>query len=356
MRVSPRRLATLLVAASAAVAACGADDRSDEAVASTTAVASSPPAGVAATTEAPAAEYPIRIAHAHGETVIESKPVRVATVAWANHEVALALGIVPVGMNKARWGDDDGDGVLPWVEDRLAELGADVPVLFDETDGIDLEAVAATRPDVILAAYSGITREEYDALSKIAPTVAYPDVAWGASFQEMVLLNSAGLGLAAEGERFVADLEAEMAETFAAYPQLVGKSVWFGYIDPADLSQIGYYTTHDSRPAFTNDLGMGTPALIAERSAVENGYFTISAERADELDDVDIFVTVGDATTLAALQADPVLATIPAIADGRVVILEDSTPLAASANPTPLSIGWGLADYLDLFAAAVDGT
>ena len=111
----------------------------------------------------------------------------------------LALGVVPVGMSKANCGDDDGDGVLPWVEDQLDELGAETPVLFDETDGIDFEAVADTAPDVILAAYSGLTQEDYDTLSKIAPVVAYPDVAWGTSVQDMIRLNSQALGLAGRG-------------------------------------------------------------------------------------------------------------------------------------------------------------
>src|SRR5918998_6716327 len=119
---------------------------------------------------------PITIEHAPGTTTIESKPERVATVQWANHEVPLALGVVPVGMAAANFGDDDGDGLLPWVSERLEELDAETPVLFDETDGIDFEAVADTQPDVILAAYSGLTEEEYDTLSKIAPVVAYSEV------------------------------------------------------------------------------------------------------------------------------------------------------------------------------------
>src|SRR3546814_1826145 len=85
--------------------------------------------------------YPITIKHALGTTVIEKKPERVATVAWANHEVPLALGIVPVGFAAANFGDDDADGLLPWVAERLSELGAETPVLFDEGDGIDFEAV-----------------------------------------------------------------------------------------------------------------------------------------------------------------------------------------------------------------------
>ena len=47
-------------------------------------------------------------------------------------------------------------------------------MLFDETDGIDFEAVADTDPDVILAAYSGLTQEDYDTLSEIAPSSPTP--------------------------------------------------------------------------------------------------------------------------------------------------------------------------------------
>ncbi|MFE2654483.1 iron-siderophore ABC transporter substrate-binding protein, partial [Streptomyces sp. NPDC059346] len=95
--------------------------------------------------------FPLTVEHALGTTTIPAKPKRVATVNWANHEVPLALGVVPVGMAAADFGDDNDDGVLPWVEKRLDELKAKTPVLFDETDGIDFEAVADTKPDVILA-------------------------------------------------------------------------------------------------------------------------------------------------------------------------------------------------------------
>ena len=82
-----------------------------------------------------------------------------------------------------------GSPVLPWVEEKLEELGAtgdDAPVLFDETDGIDFEAVSDTDPDVIFAGYSGIDAEDYETLSKIAPTVPFPkdQVAWGTTWRE----------------------------------------------------------------------------------------------------------------------------------------------------------------------------
>ncbi|GAB2451751.1 iron complex transport system substrate-binding protein [Conyzicola lurida] len=311
-------------------------------------------------TEAAAGDgvFPVTIEHVYGTTTIESKPERVATVAWSNHEVPLALGIVPVGMSKVTWGDDDDNGVLPWVEDTLEELGAETPVLFDETDGIDFEAVADTEPDVILAAYSGLSQEEYDTLSKIAPVVAYPDVAWGASLSEMTLLNSKALGLEAEGEQLVADLESETDAALANHPELEGKKVLFSFIDPTDFSQIGFYTSHDTRPGFLADHGLPMPEIVTEESeGTDEFYVTVSSEEADRFSDVDVFVTYGDAggTIVADLQADPLLSQIPAIAAGNIVVFENGTPLAASANPSPLSIGWGVDEYFGLLAAPFAG-
>ncbi|WP_217582869.1 iron-siderophore ABC transporter substrate-binding protein [Microbacterium sp. GbtcB4] len=317
------------------------------------ACSSSAPESTATTGGNPASDdaFPVTIEHVYGETTIDEKPERVATIAWANHEVPLALGIVPVGMSKATWGDDDDNGILPWVEEKLDELGGETPVLFDETDGIDYEAVADTAPDVILAAYSGLTQEEYDTLSKIAPVVAYPDVAWGTSVDDMVEMNAKALGLEAEGEDLIEDLHADADAALAANSALEGKKVLFAYFDPSDLSQIGYYTAADTRPGYLHDLGLPLPAIVEENEDSDQFYLQVSAEEAQKFDDVDVLVTYGDDSTLATLQADPLLSKIPAIADGRVAILPDATPIAASANPSALSIPWGLEDYLAILAA-----
>lgn len=301
------------------------------------------------------AAFPVTIEHAFGETTIEEKPERIASVAWMNHEVPLALGVVPVGMSKATWGDDDGDGVLPWVEDRLTELDAETPVLFDETEGIDYEAVADTQPDVILASYSGLTQEEYDTLSKIAPTVAYPEIAWATTYQDMIRMNSEAIGMAAEGEELVEELDTEVEDTFAQHAALAGKKVMVGYIDPNDLSQVGYYTTNDTRPGFLTEYGMDNPEAVAEGSeGTDEFYKTVSAENVDALQDLDLLVIYGDEELVSTIESDPLLSKIPAVAEGHVAALPDSTPLAASANPTPLSIAWGLDDYLTLLSDAVE--
>ncbi|MFC9983198.1 iron-siderophore ABC transporter substrate-binding protein [Microbacterium keratanolyticum] len=295
--------------------------------------------------------FPVTIEHVYGETTIASKPERIATVAWSNHEVPLALGVVPVGMSKAAWGDDDNDGVLPWVEEKLEELGAETPVLFDETDGIDFEAVADTAPDVILASYSGLTKEEYETLSKIAPVVAYPDIAWGTSVEDMITLNSTAIGLADEGAALIDELHAETEKALTAHSALEGKKLLFSYLDPADLSQVGYYTAADTRPGFLHGIGLPFPKVVEDTIGNPEFYLMASAEQAQLFDDVDVFVTYGDESSVAALQADPLLSKIPAIAAGRIAVLGDATPLAASANPSPLSIPWGIDEYFAVLEA-----
>ena len=329
------------LAATLALAACGGGSDTEDAA------ATDAPSGAAAT-------FPVTVKHALGTTTIEKKPVRVAAVQWANHEVPLALGITPVGMAAANFGDDDGDGVLPWVKDKLTELGGATPVLFDETDGIDFEGVSNTKPDVILAAYSGLTQEDYDTLSKIAPTVAYPTGPWATAWRDTIKLESQALGLPAEGDALIAKLEADMKTEVAKYPALAGKSAMFiTHIDPADLSKISYYTPADTRGAFFADLGLKTPESVTKATAGSKEFSgSVSAEQIETFNDVDIVVTYGDDKLLSAVQANPLLSKMKAIKDGSIVVLSGTSPLGTAANPTPLSISYVLGDYVKMLGDA----
>ena len=69
--------------------------------------------------------FPVTIEHVYGETTIDSAPERVAAVAWANAETALALGVVPVGMPIIEYGGNE-QGTTPWIDEALEELGAPI--------------------------------------------------------------------------------------------------------------------------------------------------------------------------------------------------------------------------------------
>lgn len=334
------RLARILAAATLAfgLAACGSSDDSD----------------ADGDSAASGAGFPVTIAHQWGETTIEKQPERVATVAWSNQDNALALGVVPVGMPKITYGDDDSDGIAVYVKDKIDELGGETPALFDETDGIDFDAVAATEPDLILAPVSGLTEEEYTTLSKIAPTVAYPKgTAWTTPWREALTITGEALGKSDEAETLVADLDKQIDAEAAKYPQIEGTSAVMSWIDPSDLSKVGFYTSQDTRAAFLRDLGFTTPPSVEKASKdAESFYVELSAEQADILDDADVFVGYGDDAALKKAQADSLIGKIPAIERGSVALLEDNSPLAGAVSPSALSIPWMLPDYTKLLGDA----
>ncbi|WDH98658.1 iron-siderophore ABC transporter substrate-binding protein [Paenibacillus urinalis] len=302
--------------------------------------------------DADATQYPITIKHAFGETTIESKPERVATIQWGNHDVALALGVVPVGFSAANYGVQDDSGLLPWTKEKLDELGVTDPNVYHDTDGLDFEAISDSAPDVILATYSGITQEDYDTLSQIAPVIPYQETAWVTTWQDQVLYNAMGMGMQAEGEKLIEDTENLIKEKSSAYADIQGKTAAFVYITPTDLSLLSVYAPGDPRGDFLMELGMTFPEGLASLVSEDSFYLQLSAENADALKDTDIIVTYGDENLLSALQADPLLGKVPAIERGSVVVIGDNTPLAAAGNPNPLSIASTIDEYLELIDAS----
>ena len=300
-------------------------------------------------------EYPITIQHAFGETVIESKPERIATISWANQDVPLALGVIPVGISEANYGVTDGSGLLPWAAEGFKNLGVENPVLFNDTDGLDFEAISDAQPDVILAAYSGITKEEYDLLTEIAPVIAYPTLAWQTYWRDQIIMDATGMGMKVEGEQLVTELEQLIAEKIATYPQIAGKSAAFFYFNPSDLGKFYIYLPADPRAAYLGDLGMKVPESVIKLAEGATSFaLEVSAENVDILKDVDIIVAYGDASLLESLQADTLVGTIPAVKRGSVALIQDGIPLAASGTPSALSIPATIDEYLNIIGEAAD--
>lgn len=350
--MSPRTavLATTVLASALALSACGSSSSGDSSSSASGGASSASASGSSTTGDS----FPVTIKHAFGETTIKAKPERVASLGWGNHEVPLALGVVPVGMSKATWGDDDKDGIMPWAQDKLKQLGGSTPVLFDDTDSIDYEAVANTKPDVILAAYSGITKEQYERLSKIAPVVAYPKQAWGTSMREMIEMDSEAMGRKADGIALADSLDKQITDIAAKHPTLKGKGALFTYIDTKDLSKIGFYNTSDPRAALLEKIGMTTPKAAAAANGKGSFFTTLSAEQGDQLSDAQMMVTYGSdqASILKTVQANPLWSKLAPVKNGAIAVLPDNTPLAAAANPSPLNIAWGLDKYLTLLDGA----
>lgn len=191
-------------------------------------------------------------------------------------------------------------------------------------------------------------------LSQIAPTVAYPSVAWSTTWREETIVDATAMGMKSEGEALVAETDAMIQKKLAEYPAIEGKKAAFFWLSASDLSTFYIYTTLDPRAAFLTDLGMPLPDSVA---ALDNGKdfaLTVSAENANQFSDVEIIITYGTDELLTALQADPLLSEIPAVKNGAVVLLDSSDDLAASSTPSILSIPYTIDRYLEVLNAAAE--
>ena len=300
--------------------------------------------------------FPVKIDHVYGTTSISSKPKRIATVGWATPDNLIALGVVPVSIQKNSFGKTVDGGYLTWTKDALDEMHvakADMPKLHDESDGIDVEAIAASKPDLIIGLLSGMTKKQYDTLSKIAPTIAYQEVAWGDPWRKVITSTAKAIGEPEKGKQLISDLEERISKAGETQPAIKGKTAAVMYFDASKLSKFSVYTTSDARPQFLNDLGMETPESIKEDSkSTKNFYKEISSEHADRYKDVDIIVTYGTPDLLEAMRKDPLLSKIPAVERGSVVVIDNDSEMANALDPSALSIQKTTDAYAQLLGEA----
>jgi len=346
MKLSQRALAAVAVAGLAALSltACGAGTQESAAASSGTA------------TDA----FPVTVKSIYGETEIKEKPERVATLSWVNGDTALALGVVPVAVPKVTWGMNANDST-DWADAKLDELGAGkdsekAPTFYDEPSGdVNYDAIAAADPDVILAAYSGLTQEQYDKLSKIAPVVGPGVAAYSTPWEQSTQMIGDALGKHDEAARLVEDTEATITEAADAHPQIKGKTFIAGNFE-ADQGGINVYTAGDNRSRLLSALGMRQAPVVEKNAKPDAFFFNWSPERADELDSQVFFTWFPEGQSKESIEKDKLLGRIPAVKNGGLVGTDDNQLLLSISASNPLSIAWGVDKIATLLAEGVDAT
>lgn len=311
-------------------------------------------AGSASASGADPSAFPVTIKHVYGDTVISKAPTRVATLGWSDQDFALSLGVAPVGAIKVTWGGNDKLST-PWYDAKLASLGAAEPTRYDDADGAPIEEIAKLAPDLILATNSGVTKEEYAKLSKIAPVVAYPGAAWGTPWQTSLEMVAKALGREQQAPAVLRATEDSIRAAATKFPQTKDKTFIFGAMSTTDNSKIDYYTPLDNRPRLLVDLGMKNAPVIEDLTRGSTEFYkTISAEQAATLkSDVFITYTENDAD-MAKLIKDPLLGQVPALRSGGYVAATDKTDSLGMSAPSPLSIPWAMEKFVPTVAAALD--
>ncbi|WP_432495381.1 ABC transporter substrate-binding protein [Kineococcus gypseus] len=290
--------------------------------------------------------FPVQVRHALGTTTVESAE-RVVTWGWGSQDVLWALGLQPVGIPETTYGGD-AEGAYPWWRGHH-DPAATTAIGASETGQVPFEAVAALDPDLVLAVNSGLTAQDWSTLSAIAPTVAYPDQPWQTTWQDQALLIGRAVGREDEAQRLVDEAEADLAARAAANPQLAGRTFAYVYATAAGLS---VYLPGDSRVDTLHGLGLvDAPGVAALAATSEQFYVEVAKERARDLD-CDVLVGYGE-LSLEELRADPVYATMPAVAAGAVVWLTDEDLIAATST-TLLNLPWQMDRLVPQLAAAAD--
>lgn len=332
-----RLLLLAAVLAALALAACGSSDDG---------------ATTAADTRADAAaggSFPARATHEFGTTVVPERPQRIVVVGLTEQDTVLALGYKPLATTE--WYGRRPGAIWPWARDAM---GAGNPTVLDASDGFQFERIAALRPDLIIGTNAGMQRDDYEKLSKIAPTVA--GVRGGTDYfspwDEQTILIAQALGAEDEGRRLVEDVRAQYAAVAEAHPEWRGKTVTFSqngfysgllYVYPAGLNT-----------EFLSYLGFEINPKLEPLARRAGEQVTISPERLDVIDaDVIVFATE-EPKDVANFKKVPTFDKLDAVSGNRSVYT-DGTLAGAIYFISPLSLPYVLDRLTPQLEAAVAG-
>jgi iron complex transport system substrate-binding protein len=363
MLVSVRALAALiliaLLAACGAPAAAPAPTAAPAAPAATAAPTDAPAqatsAPAAAPTDAPAqataapsaATFPVTIQHKYGSTTITAKPERIVTVGLLEQDALLALGVVPVGTTE--WFGGHPGAIWPWAKDKL---GGSTPQVIGDAQTINYEKISALKPDVIIALYSGLTKEQYDLLAQIAPTVAQPGTAtdYGIPWQELTETVGRIVGQPDQAKALVASVEDRFAQARAQHPEFSGATA----LVATPYQGIWVYGPEDVRGRLLTSLGFKLPSQLETVTGAKFGG-NVSMERADLLD-VDAIIWLDPQDAQGPL-GGPLYASLKVHTEGREVMLNSNSSSLGGATSfvTVLSLPYLLDNLVPMLASAVDG-
>lgn len=309
-----RRLAAgaALAVSALLLAACGSDADSG-------AEPSGDPTTTAAggAVDAAAGAFPVTIEHRFGTTEIPARPERVVSLGYTEQDAIVLFGVEPVAVRYA-FGPED-DVFFPWADEAAGDAE---PEILPRAE-VNVEQVAALRPDLIMAITAGLTEEQYATLSEFAPVVVQPEgyVDFGTPWQVQTLQTGRALGQEARAEEVVAEVEGQLAQAKADHPEFAGLTLALS--GPAYDGQYPFHATDDARTRFFGSLGFVVPEELDE-IAGDEFYGALSKERVDLLDTDVLVWQSGSDEERSGMEADPLLQQLPVVTEGHSIFIEGS--------------------------------
>lgn len=336
-----RSLTAALLAAGLALTGCGSTATTGSDAAPSATASASPTASVDGTATSgeplppvagPATDaFPLTVEHQFGQTIIPAEPQRVVSVGLTEQDVLLELGVVPVATTE--WYGDQPQAVWPWARDLLGDAR---PEVLDAGEGPQYERIAALQPDLIIGTNAGMTREQYDLLTRIAPTVTSVSGSedYFSSWQDQTRQIARAVGRSAAGDTLVDRVEQRYAEVRAAHPQFAGLTATFSQGSPYDgelyvypdgvntdfLTELGFTIT-PGLEKFQPSPGVQAQIPAENIDAIEANVIVFASESQQNFDELQAWATIG---SLPAVQQNRALYTDETLA-GAIYFL---TPLS----------------------------
>ncbi|RST19024.1 iron-siderophore ABC transporter substrate-binding protein [Streptomyces sp. WAC05374] len=321
-------------AAALALAACGGGEGDKP--------ESKAPAGAGAKSAA----FPVTVEHKYGSTTIDAEPKKIVTLGLSDQDAVLALGAKPVGA--VDWFKEQPYGKWAWAKDKW---GSTPPQIVGERDEYNVEKIAALKPDLIIAQYSGMKKEQYDTLSKIAKVVAQPKghEDYQAPWQDMTRQIGKALGKSAETEKLIAGIDARFKAVRDKHPEWKGKTVAVG--EPYEPGKFSAFSPKDPKVIFLSEMGFTTSEAYRGALGKEN-IADLSVERLDVME-ADRTVWLGTPDTEKAMKADPLYKKTKVHQEKRDLFLPYDSPDigAALSFNTVLSIPYAIDQVVPMLEA-----
>jgi iron complex transport system substrate-binding protein len=293
-----------------------------------------------------AGAFPVTVQHKYGSTKIERQPKRVVTLGLSDQDAVLALGVKPVG--SVDWFMEKPYGKWPWTKKLW---GGNPPKIVGERDDYNMEKIAALKPDLIIAQYSGMKKTQYEKLSKIAKVVAQPrgHAAYQAPWQPMTKQIGKALGKQAQADRLIAGIDARFKAVRDKHPGWKGKTVAVG--EPYKADTFAAFSPADPKVVFLTEMGFTTTPAY-DKALGSKDVADLSMERLDVME-ADRTVWLGTPKTERRLKSDALYRKTEVNREKRDLFLPYDNPDigAALSFNTVLSIPYALDKVVPMLEA-----
>lgn len=275
----------------------------------------------------PDGEFPRTVGHFAGSTEIDAEPQRIVVIATGQLDAVLTLGVVPVGVAYG-----DGAALVPEYVSRSFPQYADQMASFVDVgnrQSVNLEAIAAVQPDLILA-NNAASEEIYPSLSAIAPTVLTEGT--GVNWKQDFLLLADALGRTEQAQQFIDDF--------------VDRAHDLGDAVASETPTVSFvrFTAERARvfgvPSFAGFIAWDAGLARPESQQFDKTSQDFSEEEMQLADADWVFVSSqesGDDSRATIYTTNPLWTGMSAATENRIVDVEDD-PWYLNAGPTAASI------------------